>query len=65
MPKTEAIWRCDYGTFVLPDNFPHHVIRKDGWFDRRFKKDRLVAQAYIKEQTDKMRAQYESGELSA
>jgi len=28
-------WMCDYGEFEIPKDVPIHLLRKDGWFDRR------------------------------
>lgn len=48
------IWICDFGEFPLPDDFPFHVLRKNGWWDYRFKKDRLRAMAFIEAETAKL-----------
>jgi hypothetical protein len=54
------VWITEYGEIKLPKDFPFHVIRKDGWWDRRFKKDLHRAQQFIEAETRKLEARCES-----
>lgn len=53
---TLNVWVSEWGEIALPADFPFHVIRKDGWWDRRFKKDRERAQAFIASETLMLRS---------
>lgn len=44
----------EYGVIDLPDDFPSHIITKDGWWDKRYKKERLKWQAFIAAETAKL-----------
>lgn len=52
---SKAVWVSEWGEIPLPDDFPSHVIRKDGWWDRRFSKDLERAQAFIESETLKLK----------
>jgi len=52
------LWHCEFGEFPLPDDFPFHVFRKDGWWDKRFKQDRERGMAIVEAETAKMRDAY-------
>jgi hypothetical protein len=49
-----TIWVSEVGEIKLPPDFPHHIIRKDGQWDKRFKTERLKWQAFIAAETAKL-----------
>lgn len=49
-----SFWKTDFGVIELPPDFPSHIIRKDGWWDMRFKKERLKWQEFIAAETAKL-----------
>jgi hypothetical protein len=51
-------WTTDWGEILLPPDFPPHIIRKNGWLDRRFKKERFKWQAFIDAETEKLRERW-------
>lgn len=56
MSTKAKIWITEYGEIKLPENFPFHVVRKDGWWDSRFKKDLKRAKDFIDAETVKLRS---------
>ena len=54
MPSALHVWVTDFGWINLPADFPFHVIRKNGWWDLRFKKDLVRGQAFIAAETLKL-----------
>jgi hypothetical protein len=37
MKNSVAVYMTDFGNVILPDDFPSHAMRKNGWPDRRRK----------------------------
>lgn len=52
------LWNCEFGEFPLPEDFPFHVFRKDGWWDKRFKQDRERGMAIVAAKTAELRDAY-------
>lgn len=50
------IWVSDWGEIVLPDDFPTHIFRKDGWWDKRYGAIRERWEAWIAAEEAKLRA---------
>jgi hypothetical protein len=46
-------WETDFGSIILPDDFPSHALTKSGWYDRRFKIFRDM-KAYIEDFNQKI-----------
>lgn len=42
-----SLWVSAYGDIILPEDFPFYAIRKDGWWDKRFKTDERVKAAKL------------------
>jgi hypothetical protein len=52
------IWVSDYGEIQLPDDFPAHIFRKDGWWDMRYTKIRERWEAWISAEELKLKQAY-------
>lgn len=52
--KLRRVFVSPFGEITLPDDFPFHIFRKDGWWDRRYRKDLQRAQAFIAERENEL-----------
>lgn len=51
---TKAVFETDWGAFDIPNDVPMRQVRRDGWFDRRYKTEPLL-KSYFKDMTDRVR----------
>lgn len=52
------VWVSDFGDIKLPDDFPFHIFRKNGWWDRRYGALRRKWEAWIAAEERLLRLPY-------